>query len=138
MSHQLSGIVLLVSEDDDLVRSVRGQLEDDGIEVVRTLYSSDASMLMDRYGPDLVAVDMTMRTLNGDRLVELAKAAKDDGIPFILVSSRPAVEVAELARLICATGVISRRTAVGRIAVPVRRWIPEGAELDIGPLLAAK
>lgn len=135
MNRQLSALVLLISDDEELGRSMRGQLENDGIDVLQTLYCSDAGVLIQRHDPDLIAVDMTLSSMNGSRLVELAENAKTHQIPFVLVSSRPAVEVAELARLIRATGIISRRTAADRIAVPVRRWIPDGSELDIGPLV---
>lgn len=135
MERELSGVVLLISEDEALARSIGRQLQDDGLEIAREEIFSDARLLLQRTRADLVAVDMSMRSLNGERLIELSACAKEQDIPFVLLSSRPPAELADLVRLICATGAIGPRTAAGDIAIPVRRWLPGAPEIDIGPLM---
>ena len=121
MSGQRKKIVLL--DDSDLIRElVREALEAEGYEIVDTSTPFGFSNLLRREKPDLALLDVTMPTLRGDKLAEIAI---QHGItcPIVLFSDRPAAELDQMCKAVKATGYIRKSGDMDEIVRSVERFL---------------
>jgi DNA-binding response OmpR family regulator len=114
-------IVLL--DDSDLIRDlVRETLEQHGYEVVDTATPFGFSNLLRREKPDLALLDVTMPTLRGDKLVQIAI---QHGVvcPIVLFSDRPAAELDAMAKAVKAAGYIRKTGDMDEVVRSVARFL---------------
>jgi len=114
-------IVLL--DDSDLIRDlVRETLEQRGYVVVDTSSPFGFSNLLRREKPDLALLDVTMPTLRGDKLAEIAI---QHGIvcPIVLFSDRPADELDRMAKSVKAAGYICKTGDMDEVVRSVERFL---------------
>jgi CheY-like chemotaxis protein len=83
-------MLILVVDDDDLVRRVVAEFLDDlGFSVLEVTSASEALVLIrDRIELDLVITDVNMPEMDGMQLVEELKSMRPS-LPVILMSGRP-------------------------------------------------
>jgi CheY-like chemotaxis protein len=83
-------MLILVVDDDDLVRRVVAEFLDDlGFSVLEVTSASEALVLIrDRIELDLVITDVSMPEMDGMQLVEELKSMRPS-LPVILMSGRP-------------------------------------------------
>jgi DNA-binding response OmpR family regulator len=114
-------IVLL--DDSDLVRDlVRETLQEHGYEVVATDTPFGFSNMLRQENPDLALLDVTMPTLRGDKLAEIAI---NHGVacPIVLFSDRPAAELEVMARAVKAAGYIRKSGDMDEVLRSVQRFL---------------
>ena len=114
-------IVLL--DDSDLIRDlVRETFEEHGYEVVDTNTPFGFSNLLRRENPDLALLDVTMPTLRGDKLAEIAIS---HGVlcPIVLFSDRPAAELEAMAKAVKAAGYIRKTGDMDEVLRSVQRFL---------------
>jgi CheY-like chemotaxis protein len=102
---------IVVIDDCRLTLAIaRDILEEAGFEVFTAESGIDANAII--YGttrPDLILLDVEMPMLRGDRKVQLLKqSARSRDIPVVLISHRPAEDLAELARACGADGYLAK------------------------------
>lgn len=121
MSNQRKKIVLL--DDSDLIRElVRETLEQAGYEVIDTNTPFGFSNMLRREKPDLALLDVTMPTLRGDKLAEIA-IQHGIGCPIVLFSDRPEAELDQMVRTVKAAGYIRKTADMDDIVRSVERFL---------------
>ena len=105
---------------------VRDILEEAGFEVFTAESGIDANTII--YGttrPDLILLDVEMPMLRGDRKVQLLKkSALSRDIPVILISHRPAAELADLARSCGADSYFVKPLRKDALLAHLSRFLP--------------
>ena len=121
MSDRRKKIVLL--DDSDLIRElVREALEAEGYEVVDTGTPFGFSNLLRREKPDLALLDVTMPTLRGDKLAQIAIQHGVD-CPIVLFSDRPASELQAMSSSVKAAGYIRKTGDMDEVVRSVARFL---------------
>lgn len=114
-------IVLL--DDSELIRElVRETLEERGYQVVDVSTPFGFSNLLRRENPDLALLDVTMPTLRGDKLAEIA-IQHGISCPIVLFSDRPAEELAAMAKAVKAAGYIRKTGDMDEVVRAVERFL---------------
>jgi DNA-binding response OmpR family regulator len=114
-------IVLL--DDSDLIRDlVRETLQENGYDVVDTNTPFGFSNLLRRENPDLALLDVTMPTLRGDKLAEIA-INHGVGCPIVLFSDRPAAELEAMVKSVKAAGYIRKSGDMDEVLRSVQRFL---------------
>ena len=121
VSERRKKIVLL--DDSDLIRElVREALEAEGYQIVDTATPFGFSNLLRREKPDLALLDVTMPTLRGDKLAEIA-IQHGIACPIVLFSDRPAAELDAMARSVKAAGYIRKTGDMDEVVRSVARFL---------------
>jgi two-component system response regulator EvgA len=114
---------ILLLDDSDLVRDlVRETLEEHGYEVVTTDTPLGFSNLLRREQPDLTLLDVTMPTLRGDKLAEIAISHGID-CPIVLFSDRPPAELGAMVKAVKAAGFICKTGDMDEVVRAVQRFL---------------
>jgi DNA-binding response OmpR family regulator len=107
----MSAKKIVIIDDSKLVLAVASDaLQSAGFEVLATDSGIDANQhIYTSKRPDLIIIDVMMPLLNGDRKVKLLKERESSRhIPILLMSSKPADELAALTRDAGADGYIQK------------------------------
>jgi DNA-binding response OmpR family regulator len=107
----MSAKKIVIIDDSKLVLAVASDaLQSAGFEVLATDSGIDANQhIYTSKRPDLIIIDVMMPLLNGDRKVKLLKERESSRhIPILLMSSKPADELAALTRDAGADGYIHK------------------------------
>jgi CheY-like chemotaxis protein len=101
-------------------------LEAAGYEVFTAESGIDAnSIIYVPARPDLILLDVEMPMLRGDRKVQLLKRSESSrDIPVVLISHRPAAELAELARLCGADSYLVKPLQKNSLLEHLSRFVP--------------
>ena len=87
--------VLVVDDESNMRFLLRTLLESEGFEVAEAYHGAAALERVKEQQPDLIVTDLMMPVMNGRELVERLRAdAETSGIPILVISSSPNVEVA--------------------------------------------
>jgi DNA-binding response OmpR family regulator len=115
---------ILVVDDSQVIRDVvHTVLEEDGFEVIGLDTPTGFSRTMMVEKPDLVLMDVTMPTLSGDKLVEIAQRGGLHPCPIVLFSDRPDTELARLVKECGAAGYIRKGHDTHLLAIRIRRFL---------------
>jgi DNA-binding response OmpR family regulator len=110
-------------DDSDLIRDlVRETLQERGYEVVDSNTPFGFSNLLRREKPDLALLDVTMPTLRGDKLAEIA-IQHGVGCPIVLFSDRPAAELEAMVKAVKAAGYIRKTSDMDEVVRSVERFL---------------
>lgn len=116
---------VLVVDDSEIIReATRTVLEEEGFEVIGLDSPTGFSRTLVQEKPDLVLMDVSMPTLNGDKLVEIALRSGLHHCPIVLFSDRPDVELARLVEECGATGYIRKSLDLTLLSLKLRRFLP--------------
>jgi DNA-binding response OmpR family regulator len=101
---------VLIIDDDDVARELLAStLEDAGHEVFELPSAIGATREIYRNAIDAVVVDVMMPDINGDKLAKvLRQNSRGARLVIILVSSRPAAELEQLANSAGADAVLTK------------------------------
>jgi CheY-like chemotaxis protein len=118
---------IVVIDDCKLTLAIaRDILEEAGYEVFTAESGIDANGII--YGsarPDLILLDVEMPMLRGDRKVQLLKRSESSrDIPVVLISHRPAADLAELARACGADSYLVKPLRKDSLLEHVSRFVP--------------
>jgi two-component system response regulator MprA len=84
-------LILVVDDDQKLLKMVRRTLMYEGFEVVTATNGQEALAKMQAETPDLLVLDWMMPELDGLELLYHLRAAKDE-VPVLMLTARDAVE----------------------------------------------
>jgi CheY-like chemotaxis protein len=107
----MGGKRIVVIDDSKLVLAVASDaLQSAGFEVMATDSGIEANQhIYASRRPDLILIDVMMPLLNGDRKVKLLKERESSRhIPILLMSSKPAEELAAISRESGADGYLQK------------------------------
>ncbi|HXV22097.1 MAG TPA: response regulator [Desulfuromonadales bacterium] len=118
---------IVVIDDCRLTLAIaRDILEQGGYEVFTAESGIDANNII--YGaarPDLILLDVEMPMLRGDRKVQLLKKSeRSRDIPVVLISNRPAAELAAIARACGADGYLVKPLRKDSLLEHLSRFVP--------------
>jgi DNA-binding response OmpR family regulator len=110
-------------DDSDLIRDlVRETLEQRGYEVIDSNTPFGFSNLLRREKPDLALLDVTMPSIPGDKLAEIA-IQHGIACPIVLFSDRPAAELETMAKAVKAAGYIRKTGDMDEVVRSVERFL---------------
>ena len=115
--------MLVVDDSEICCEFVRLALEDHGFTVVTMCSPFGFVKMLREEQPDLVMVDVSMGTLSGPKLVELALQKRACPSPIVLYSARPETELAKLARSCGADGYIEKTSDEAKLRRAVDRYL---------------
>jgi CheY-like chemotaxis protein len=112
--------VLLV-DDDEVVLTLLSSLLNDAQHVVHTLPSAiGVTRALLAHQIDVVAIDITMPSLPGDKLAALLRQnPRLKSLGVVLISSRPADELEAIAKQVAADAVVSKGDARTKLVAAV-------------------
>ncbi len=84
--------ILLVDDDQELIRALSSWLDSEGFSIVPAFDGDQAMRIIDKHVPDLVIADVSMPGMNG---LALANELRPMQIPVLLVSASPLPSSAE-------------------------------------------
>lgn len=114
---------ILVVDDSRIARSAaRASLEPAGFTVVELADSAGLVGALTRERPDLVLMDVEMPGKSGDEAAAAAAKVALHKCPFVLYSSKPAVELTRLARACGAVGFIEKSASPSTVLAKVRLY----------------
>ena len=89
--HDPSRPLVLVVEDDDVIRSVIAEvLEERGFGVRRAIDGAEALALLDSIHPDVVVLDLLMPVMHGWAFMEeYAQKTHGQAVPIVIISVNP-------------------------------------------------
>jgi two-component system phosphate regulon response regulator PhoB len=112
---------ILVVDDSELARELACYALEDAMFEVKTAASVDeAKLLLVRWMPDLMLLDVTMPRVSGVELCRQLKASLAHLVPVILFSDRPDAELSRLAEECGADGFLSKGYGPDGLARKVR------------------
>jgi CheY-like chemotaxis protein len=128
----MTGKRIVVIDDSKLVLAMASDaLQGAGFEVLTTDSGIEANQhIYASKGPDLIVIDVMMPLLNGDRKVKLLKERESSRhIPILLMSSKPADELAAIARDSGADGFIQKPFDDQALIRKVRSMLPPDTKI---------
>ncbi len=85
--------VVMIDDDPDMVKAIRGMLKTDGIQVLEAFSGLKGYALVKRELPDAVLLDIMMPDIDGFEVMRKLKLDPETGhIPVIFVSAKAGLE----------------------------------------------
>jgi two-component system nitrogen regulation response regulator NtrX len=116
----MSKTVLVVDDEPEILKSVRGNLMDDGYEVQEALDGPEALRKVDEETPDLVLLDIKMPGMNGIEVLEQLKLGHPQ-LPVVMMSAHGTIETAVKATKLGAYDFIEKPLSLERLTVVVQK-----------------
>jgi PleD family two-component response regulator len=105
----VKGKVIVVDDDNFVLKSVRSTLEAAGYEVATYRSAITVPLELREQRPDLVLLDVTMPDLVAQDAIKAMKGLKAmRGVPIVLYSSKSEAELTQLAKTTGAHGFIAK------------------------------
>jgi CheY-like chemotaxis protein len=117
--------VLVVDDSEISCAFVQAALGDRGFQVIAMTTPFGFVKTIRQERPDLILVDVTMPSLSGPKLIELALKKRIHVCPIVLYSDRPEEELARLAAACGASGYIQKASDERRLQREVKRFLPQ-------------
>ena len=122
MSPMSCGRAVFVSDDEVFSQALQNYVHPDGLELVR-VRASELIMAISTQRPDVVLLDISSRTMDGDMIMQAATRAMMRQVPCLLMSSQPRNDLKQFAAVVRAADVISKRERLANIAARLRMWV---------------
>lgn len=119
----MSGRVLIVDDEPDLLAGLMMLLEDEGIEVSTHSSMITLPLVVRRIDPDLILLDLSMPALSGSAVFKLGRRHLRSDAPLVLFSGRGAVELAQRAEELGADGFLAKSQEPIDIIARIQSWI---------------
>jgi two-component system response regulator PrrA len=119
----MSGRVLIVDDEPDLLAGLMMLLEDEGIEVSTHSSMITLPLVVRQIDPDLILLDLSMPALSGSAVFKLGRSRLGSDAPLVLFSGRGAVELAKRAEELGADGFMAKSQEPVDIIARIQSWI---------------
>jgi len=86
-----------------------------------------------RHQPSLVLMDVNMPAIEGNRLTEIVRRSGTQRCPLVLYSTKPAAQLAALARSCGADGYIEKTHDVDAFRLAIQRYVVSPTDAPAGP-----
>jgi len=116
----MSKTVLVVDDEPEILKAVRGNLMDDGYEVLEALDGPEALKRVEEEPPDLVLLDIKMPGMNGIEVLEQLKQGHPQ-LPVVMMSAHGTIETAVKATKLGAFDFIEKPLSLERLTVVVQK-----------------
>jgi len=116
----LKGKVLIVDDEQGILDTLSGILEDEGYKAVTTVDAETAMDIVEKEEIDLIFLDVWLPGMNGIEAIKRIKE-KDSHIPVIMISGHGNIEVAVQAVKLGAFDFLEKPLSMERIILTVER-----------------
>jgi CheY-like chemotaxis protein len=106
---ELTPLVLVVDDDPDMLRVIRGVLEDEGIAVTTAADGGRAVAIAKQRAPDLAVLDVQLPVLDGRQVAAQLRDQLGAGFPVLAITAD--VNSAEKARQLTAYSVCTSHSS---------------------------
>lgn len=118
--------VLIVDDNEAILRSTTQFLEKHGFNVVATPSPVGVTALIAQHKPELLVLDLMMPTLSGDALLKmLRRTATGKGIPTVLYSSAEEESLYRLSKSVDGVSYVQKSDGLELLLEAVRARIGE-------------
>ncbi|HEX2037366.1 MAG TPA: response regulator [Chloroflexota bacterium] len=116
---------VLLADDDEEVRSfVYDALTNEGYDVWLAADGRAALDLINARQPDLILLDVRMPVMDGPTFAAAYHRRPAPHAPIVLCTALPAVEAAEQAEAVGASGFLRKPFSIDALLVTVRQYVP--------------
>ncbi|HEV2722741.1 MAG TPA: response regulator [Thermoanaerobaculia bacterium] len=119
----MSGKVLIVDDEPDLIAGIVELLREEGIEVETHDSIITLPLVVRQVNPDLVLIDLSMPALPGCAVFKLGRERLGTDAPLVLFSGRAAHELAKRAEELGADGFLAKSQEPLDIIARIQSWI---------------
>ncbi len=119
----MSGKVLIVDDEPDLIAGIVELLREEGIEVATHDSIITLPLVMRQVKPDLVLIDLSMPALPGAAVFKIGRERLGTDAPLVLFSGRAAHELAKRAEELGADGFLAKSQEPLDIIARIQSWI---------------
>jgi CheY-like chemotaxis protein len=118
---------VIVVDDSEICREIaRIALEARGHEVTLLESPLGLTRAMHELKPDLVLLDVSMPTLDGDKAAHILRQHNPTRCPVVFLSDRPPEQLSAIAASTGAAGHIGKTNDIIRLAEEVERFFKDG------------
>lgn len=118
----MSNVILIVDDQEDIRRSLRGILEDEGYQVLTADNGNDALALAREEAPDLVLLDIWMPGLDGIQTLERLKNLLPD-LTVVMMSGHGTIETAVKATKLGAYDFVEKPFSLDKMLITIANAI---------------
>jgi DNA-binding response OmpR family regulator len=119
----MSGKVLIVDDEPELLEGLIWLLQDEGIEVVTHDSMITLPLVVREIDPDLILLDLSLPALSGSAVFKLGRARLRSDAPLVLFSGRGTHELAKRAEELGADGFLAKSQEPVDIIARIQSWI---------------
>lgn len=80
--------ILIVEDDADINRLLARILKDNGYETIQAFSGTEALLLLEKYIPDLILLDLMLPGITGEELLQDIREDKSCQMPVLVISSK--------------------------------------------------
>lgn len=119
----MSGKVLIIDDEPDLLEGLIWLLRDEGIEVFTHNSMITLPLIVRQIDPDLILVDLSMPALSGCAVFRLGRHRLRSDAPLVLFSGRGTAELAQRAEELGADGFLAKSQEPLDLIARMQSWI---------------
>lgn len=119
----MSGKVLIVDDEHELLEGLIWLLRDEGIDVVKHDSIITLPLVVRQVDPDLILLDLSMPALSGTAVFKLGRSRLRSDAPLVLFSGRGTHELAQRAEELGADGFLAKSQDAVDIVARIQSWI---------------
>ncbi len=128
----MTGRILVVDDDQCILKTVEGILKDEGFEVVLASSGEQALDLVEKGSPALVLLDIWLPKMDGLEALALLKA-RHPGLPVIMMSGHGTAETASKSKGLGAFEFIEKPLNLDRILLTIERALSLAPHVEANP-----
>jgi UDP-3-O-[3-hydroxymyristoyl] N-acetylglucosamine deacetylase len=122
--------VLIVDDEERVVQSIAGILEDEGFRVARAMSGKEAVQIFQQEGPDVTLLDIWMPGMDGIEVLKRLKWIAPDCL-VIMISGHATISTAMTAVKLGAFDFIEKPLSLDLLLVTIRRALDHQRELPV-------
>jgi two-component system nitrogen regulation response regulator NtrX len=120
MSKKTKATVLIADDEESILETLGGILEDEGYEVVTAPSGEDALSYFDKFSPDVVLLDVWMSGIDGiETLQKIKEISKDT--PVIMISGHSTIDTAVHAIKLGAYDFLEKPLSLEKVIILTKR-----------------
>jgi len=121
----MSGRVLFVDDQPELLAGIAFLLQEQGIEVEMHNSAITLPLVVKTIDPDLILLDLNLPALSGSAFLKMGRSRLRIDVPLVLFSGRAASELAKETEALGADGFIAKSEEPIDIVSRIQSWIAQ-------------